>query len=314
MSPNYLKKVSFIIFCYNQETYIEEVINSALLQTCSPLEIIISDDCSSDRTFSIAQSVVDKYIGSHKVVLNRNNVNLGLIEHVNKVCMSIASGDYLVFAAGDDISLPIRVEATLNVMLQSESIKSLSMNYRSIDSFGNLIDKGNEQTRHTHTYSLKDFVAHQPLPSSGCSRAYHKDVFDVFGPLSPTCGVEDAALLFRGILLGTSSEVKEVGVLYRRHTNSLSQKIDFSDMEGKIFQRERDISTAVRKGLLPNDDTASQLTKMIATARRKHQTIDKVNSENNKIRSYFLNIAFNNDFSLKEKTTIGKSLMKRLLS
>ena len=45
--------ITFALFAYNQEKYIEEAVQGAFLQTYSPLEIILSDDGSTDRTFEI---------------------------------------------------------------------------------------------------------------------------------------------------------------------------------------------------------------------------------------------------------------------
>ena len=45
--------VTFALFTYNQERYVREAVEGVLAQTYEPLEIIISDDCSTDMTFSI---------------------------------------------------------------------------------------------------------------------------------------------------------------------------------------------------------------------------------------------------------------------
>ncbi len=47
--------VTFALFSYNQERFIREALRGALAQTYSPLQIVISDDCSQDRTFKIIQ-------------------------------------------------------------------------------------------------------------------------------------------------------------------------------------------------------------------------------------------------------------------
>ena len=43
------------LFAYNQERFIAEAVRGALAQTYSPLEIILSDDCSTDRTAEVAR-------------------------------------------------------------------------------------------------------------------------------------------------------------------------------------------------------------------------------------------------------------------
>jgi len=45
--------ITFALFAYNQERFIREAVQGAFSQTYSPLEIIMSDDCSKDRTFDI---------------------------------------------------------------------------------------------------------------------------------------------------------------------------------------------------------------------------------------------------------------------
>src|ERR1017187_4006697 len=99
--------VSFVLLAYKQEQFIREAVEGALAQTYSPLEIILSDDCSPDRTFEIMQEMAAAYRGPHKIILNRNPKNLGIGAHVNRG-MELAKGEWIVVAAGDDISLPER--------------------------------------------------------------------------------------------------------------------------------------------------------------------------------------------------------------
>lgn len=102
--------VTFALFAYNQEQYIREAIEGAFSQTYEPLEIILSDDYSSDRTFKIMQEMAAAYQGPHTIVVRRSSLNCGIIDHVLSVA-KIASGELMCVAAGDDISLPNRTSA-----------------------------------------------------------------------------------------------------------------------------------------------------------------------------------------------------------
>src|SRR5215212_7155005 len=95
--------VTFALFAYNQERFIAEAVRGALSQTYSPLEIIISDDGSTDRTFEIIEGEVAGYAGPHEIRLNRIEQNIGWGAHINLV-MEMVKGKLIVVAAGDDVS------------------------------------------------------------------------------------------------------------------------------------------------------------------------------------------------------------------
>jgi len=99
--------VTFAVFAYNQEKYIREAVEGAFAQTYSPLEIILSDDCSSDRTFEIMDEMAMRYCGPHLVKVRRGQTNLGTLGHVLTVSRQ-SRGKLIVVAAGDDISIPGR--------------------------------------------------------------------------------------------------------------------------------------------------------------------------------------------------------------
>src|SRR4051812_37908507 len=97
--------VSYIVVSFNQERFIREGVESALAQTYSPLQIIISDDASTDNTYAIIQSIHNSYSGRHQVSIRRNPANLGIGPHINEL-VKLCKGSLVVISAGDDISLP----------------------------------------------------------------------------------------------------------------------------------------------------------------------------------------------------------------
>ena len=114
-----LPLVTFALFAYNQEQFILQAVEGALSQTYTPLQIILSDDCSTDRTFDLMEGLLATYKGPHSILLNRNESNLGLGRHVNRV-VSLAKGDLLVAAAGDDVSADNRVTTLAALWLNRE--------------------------------------------------------------------------------------------------------------------------------------------------------------------------------------------------
>jgi glycosyltransferase involved in cell wall biosynthesis len=213
--------LTFALFAYNQERFIREAIEGAFSQTYVPLEIILSDDCSSDRTFGIMEQMASDYAGSHRVILNRNKKNLGFGAHINRV-MELAKGELIIVAAGDDISLPHRSELFAEVYFNSgRQAKSIFSNVTVIDEFGQSRGLYKNQPEPEEKLSF-DWLLYKGCKVLGCSHAWSKDIFDIFGPIPPETIFEDAVLPFRSALLGKISYLHEPLVLYRRHASNAS--------------------------------------------------------------------------------------------
>lgn len=88
-------KVSIIIPTYNQDTYIDQAIKSALAQTYEDIEIIVSDDCSTDKTGEVCKNF-------QTVQYYRNEKNLGRVGNYHKALYNYATGDYVLMLDGDD--------------------------------------------------------------------------------------------------------------------------------------------------------------------------------------------------------------------
>ena len=67
---------SLCVITYNQEKFVAEAVKAALSQSYRPLEVILSDDASSDDTFKIMSTLENQYDGNLKIVLNRNKSKL----------------------------------------------------------------------------------------------------------------------------------------------------------------------------------------------------------------------------------------------
>lgn len=229
--------VSFALIAYNQEEYIREAVDGAFSQTYTPLEIILSDDCSTDRTFEIMQEMANVYDGPHKIVLNKNSKNLHICGHINKV-MSLAHGELIVVAAGDDISLPERASVIVEHYLASGQVSC------SIYSDAFYITETGEQVGYYSVACPKDAF----LPATyakrkfhgvlGAAHAWHRSIFELFGPLPSKLTYEDDAIPFRAALIGQVIHISKPLVKYRRHDTSIMSK-EKGLIEKKILNLNR---------------------------------------------------------------------------
>jgi glycosyltransferase involved in cell wall biosynthesis len=93
-----LPKVSIIIPTYNQSKYIEECISSALTQDYNNLEVIVSDDASTDNT----SQIINRFNGDSRLRYFKNTNNLGRVGNYRKALYEYASGEWAVVLDGDD--------------------------------------------------------------------------------------------------------------------------------------------------------------------------------------------------------------------
>ncbi|MEX1052011.1 MAG: glycosyltransferase [Patescibacteria group bacterium] len=95
-----LPKVSIITITYNQEAFIAQALDSFLNQkTKFPIEIIVSDDASTDRTPKIIAKYAKKYPELFRVTLRKENVGPTANFYG---ALSQASGTYVALCEGDD--------------------------------------------------------------------------------------------------------------------------------------------------------------------------------------------------------------------
>lgn len=94
--------VSIICITYNQESYIEQTIISLLSQKTSfKFEIIIHDDCSSDKTKEIIKLFENKYPSIIKPIFQHEN-QYSQGNCVTSIAVNRAKGKYIAICEGDD--------------------------------------------------------------------------------------------------------------------------------------------------------------------------------------------------------------------
>lgn len=108
--------VSIAMAAYNGERFIEQQLRSILSQTISEVEIVVSDDLSTDKTREIVKKL--QPLGTIKLV--ENTSRLGVIKNFENA-LSHCTGRYVGFADQDDVWLPQKVEKSLALMYQLEA-------------------------------------------------------------------------------------------------------------------------------------------------------------------------------------------------
>ncbi|MEP6064287.1 MAG: glycosyltransferase [Paracoccaceae bacterium] len=205
--------LSILLLAYNQESVVQEAIQSAFAQTADNLEIIISDDKSPDKTYEVMQEAVASYSGPHQVRCIQSAENMGLKAHLNHL-VTIAASDRIMCIAGDDISFPHRAARLIQVFDTEDPLL--------IHSDADPIDAAGQPAKDTQFSGASLRRKSTPLEIAasqalylGASVAFHKDLFRKYGPLPNSPAYEDLILGFRATLEDRVSYVQDPLLQYR---------------------------------------------------------------------------------------------------
>lgn len=109
--------VSICIPTFNSARFIRESLNSVVTQTYRPIEVIISDNASTDATVAIVQ----EYVNRHGFKFYQSPHNLGMGGNFNKL-ISLAHGKYIAIYHSDDVYDATIVEESVKVLDGDETI------------------------------------------------------------------------------------------------------------------------------------------------------------------------------------------------
>jgi glycosyltransferase involved in cell wall biosynthesis len=240
---------TFAIIAYNQEEYIHDAVIAAFSQDYTPLEIILSDDCSTDSTYAILEKMAEKYKGPHRIKLIKNNFNAGICGHINRVWEE-SEGEWFFIAAGDDVSASNRVSRVMDIVTRTPNIKL-------VQTFLNLIDRSGEnrgiqkfsqekeedkESAEVSPWQIYDRLLGQAPRTHGACFCYSAELYKFFGPL-PEGGIyEDNILNWRAELLGNAVLLREPLVSYRSHENQVTQSGSSKNLE--YFDNRRVLNLA----------------------------------------------------------------------
>ncbi len=90
--------VSIIITSYNRSAMLPKAIESALAQNYPNLEIVVSDNCSTDGS----DDIIKKYTSDPRLVYSRNDQNIGMLPNFRKATYDIAKGEFITYVNCDD--------------------------------------------------------------------------------------------------------------------------------------------------------------------------------------------------------------------
>ncbi|PKL40243.1 MAG: hypothetical protein CVV41_20080 [Candidatus Riflebacteria bacterium HGW-Riflebacteria-1] len=177
-----------LMITYNQEKYIRDALNSVFEQDILPLEVVISDDASTDRTCDIIKSFEDRF--PNIIRLLRNKENLGIYNNLNRLIEEKFEGDVISFLAGDDM-FSDGLFASFNRYIEENGLNPRDESFILITQTVNLYPDGTEKVFKILPYKKCSFfkLLLRRGGAGGRCTGFSKKLFDSIPRWKPEVGL-----------------------------------------------------------------------------------------------------------------------------
>lgn len=251
-------KVSVCVVTYNQEKYIAECLQSIVDQEFDfNFEVIVSDDCSTDKTREIISDFYEKYPGIIKPVFHGDN--LGAFKNFIFAHDS-AVGEYVCHVDGDDYWLPGKLKYQVDFLDRNKSFVQVWGFAHKVDDDGTV--KAVFPSR-LAKYFYPSVICANTIASSYAvvghhsTQMYRRSARD--GLIIPQCNLLDYWFAFNYALRGKSYYSRSIFSVYRAAdgeslTRSKSNKrvtVDiFSENLLDIYRQHPEFAGQIKANLL----------------------------------------------------------------
>lgn len=232
----YESLISVVVVTYNSSSFITETLESIKDQRWENIEVIITDDSSTDNTLEICRRWLDLNNNHFKrTEVISSHINTGLSLNCNRGLQS-SRGKWVKFIAGDDLLLPSSLENYFRFVDSNNAIKVVISNIKIIGEHAGfiMIDEkfGRLKARSQLRYILENLG-----PPLGPSAFFHRETLLSAGGFDERIPMlEDYPLSINLSNLGIRIyHLNDICVAYRMHRNSISNTRGFSDSFTNMF-------------------------------------------------------------------------------
>lgn len=212
--------ISVVMAAYNGSKYIVRQMESIRSQSIKPDEVLICDDCSTDKTFDIAAHFINKHdLKTWRVY--RNSANAGWKKNFFEASKMV-SGDIIFFSDQDDVWHPTKIERMARLFIKY-GMDALYSEKNVIDGYGNLNEARMEKIHFTNKVSkIKFSESFYAVKTLGCCECISKKILDKYHEINmPECG-HDSQCGRIALLYGTLWHLDAPLIDYRIHSSNSS--------------------------------------------------------------------------------------------
>lgn len=223
--------ISIAMATYNGERFVSKQIESLLNQSYSNLEIIISDDNSTDSTYEICEKYAEK---DTRIKLVKNKRSKGFISNFQNA-LSFCSGIYIVLADQDDLWYKEKVIELFNEIYENDLIYS---DAKLIDDCDNTIAESYSivTEKFIPPRNVVDIILNNPV--TGCTLMFNASLLDKVIPFPQGIPAHDQWITLAAFLSNGIKYIDKPLIGYRQHsTNQIGANIN----DKSILTRIKDV-------------------------------------------------------------------------
>jgi glycosyltransferase involved in cell wall biosynthesis len=251
--------VTVILTCFNHERYVLQALDAVEAQTHRPIELVVTDDASGDRSADLIAGWLDERWPGATFV--RHDVNVGLTRTLNEALKHV-SGEFVTITSADDWMEPVRLERLVAAFEAApEDVGLVYSGIRLVDGDGVEIE-----VLHTEPGSAPSgwifpqqlAIPRIPTPTVMVRAA----VYDAVGGFTEGDVVEDYDMWLRVCRTFQVLHVPAALVNYRWHRNNTTTSLRREVYDGYV-------ATCLRRQLGHSDETDDLIRRRLAQLERR---------------------------------------------
>lgn len=231
---NFFKdSISIALAVYNGEKFLPQLLASLESQTIKPSELVIVDDCSTDKSLEVIKSFALSF--EKKIFSNEKNMGPNF---TFKKLAGLCKGDFIAFCDQDDVWLPKKIEQSLSAIKKIDSnLPAIAFSDLSvIDEEGKLMHQSFFKLRSTkpERFSLADILFGNIV--TGCASIINSVMANELIKMPLNVMMYDHWMALIGYSFGKHSFINEPLILYRAHGSNVTDKQKDSYLKNFINQ------------------------------------------------------------------------------
>ena len=225
--------LSVCMATYKGERFVRQQIETILSELSSADELIVVDDCSTDRTVEIIQSIQDRRIFVHRNACNQRQVRSFA------TAIAFARNDVVFLADQDDIWCPGRVDLMCEA-LETSGAGLVASNFEWVDDAETPIDLPltpvkQEDSRRFLKNIFDIFIGrHKYL---GCTMAFRRELVSLLLPIPSYSETHDLWLALAANLIGSNVHLEATTLLKRHHHGNFTDTVSGRSLYLKLRTR-----------------------------------------------------------------------------